>query len=247
MSLRSIRIVLTRPLYGGNVGAVCRAMMNMGLEDLCVVKPTLGLDEGEVRKMALGAYPLYENRRTAETLREAVADCTVVAGASAREGLYRSHAKTIREWAPEFVAATADGTVALVFGPEDDGLNNEEIGLCNRLVEIPSTSAYRSLNLSQAVMVCAYELYLVGGDFELEGERSAVSTSDQRERMLDFWDRALRNTGFMDNDTGDHMMQGVRRIFSRGTLTDKDVRILMGIARQADWCATELKKYRDFT
>lgn len=247
MSLESIRIVLTRPLYGGNVGAVCRAMMNMGLSDLCIVSPTLELDEAEIRKMALSAYTIYEGRRTAETLRDAVAECTVVAGTSVREGLYRAHSRTIREWAPELVAAASSGTVALAFGPEDHGLTNEEIALCNRLIEIPSAPAYRSLNLAQAVLVCTYELFLAADRFEPEGERSAESTSGQRERMFGFWDQALRNVGFMTDDTAEHMMQGVRRILSRGTLTDRDVRILMGIARQMDWCAEELRKHREFS
>lgn len=246
MNLDSIRIVLTRPLYGGNVGSVCRAMMNMGLSDLAIVTPSLGLHELEVRKMSLHAVELYENRSDFKTLADAVADCHVVAGTTARGGLYRAHSQTIREWAPDLVASAQAGKVAIVFGPEDDGLNNDEIALCNRLIEIPSTERYRSLNLSQAVMICCYELYSASGEFEADPERSPEATSVQRERMYEFWEKALLNIGFMDNDTSDHMMQGVRRILSRGSLTDRDVRILMGIARQTDWVADELRKHRDF-
>ena len=246
MNLDNIRIVLTRPLYGGNVGSVCRAMMNMGLSDLAVVSPSLGLHEVEVRKMSLHAVELYHQRSDFQTLAEAVADCHVVAGATARGGLYRAHSRTLRAWAPELIASAQAGKVAVVFGPEDHGLTNEEVALCNRLIEIPSTERYRSINLAQAVMICCYELYTAADLFQPDPERSPEATSVQRERMYGFWEKALLNIGFMDADTSEHMMQGVRRILSRGSLTDRDVRILMGIARQADWVADELRKHRDF-
>ena len=246
MNLENIRIVLTRPLYGGNVGSVCRAMMNMGLSDLAIVSPSLGLYEVEVRKMSLHAVELYNKRSDFKTLAEAVADCHVVAGATARGGLYRAHSKTIRDWAPDLIASAQVGKVALVFGPEDDGLNNDEVALCNRLIEIPSTERYRSINLAQAVMICCYELYTAADLYEHDPERSPEATSIQRERMYEFWEKSLVNIGFMDDETSEHMMQGVRRILSRGGLTDRDVRILIGIARQADWVADELRKFRDF-
>jgi tRNA/rRNA methyltransferase len=247
MSLDHIRIVLSRPLYGGNVGAVCRAMMNMGLSDLAVVKPTLRLDEDEVQKMSLHAYALYQRRQEYPTLAEAVADCRVVAGTSARGGLYRAHCRTAREWAPELRASAEAGRVAVVFGPEDDGLRNDELVLCTRLIEIPSTERYRSLNLAQAVLICCYELYLASGEFIPADEASPEATSAARERMFSVWEAMLLNVGFMEADNAFHMMQGLRRILSRGALTDRDVRILMGIARQADWCASELRKYREFS
>lgn len=247
MSLDRIRIVLTRPLYGGNVGAACRAMMNMGIGELAVVAPTLPLDEDEVHKMALHAFGLYQQRTEYSTLAAAVADCHVVAGTSARGGLYRAHCRTAREWAPELLASASAGPVAVVFGPEDDGLRNDELMLCTRLIEIPSSPAYRSLNLAQAVLICCYELYLASGRFVPSDEASPEAASSARERMFAVWEAMLLHIGFMEPDNAFHMMQGVRRIFSRGTLTDRDVRILMGIARQADWCASELRKHRDFS
>jgi len=245
MPLDAFRIVLTRPLYGGNVGSVCRAMMNMGFSRLAVVEPTNPLDEVELRKMALSAVSIYENRSEHPTLADAVTDCHVVAGTSARLGMYRSHSRTLREWVPDMLRSAAAGPVALAFGPEDDGLSNDEIALCNRIIQIPTTDAYKSLNLSQAVLLCCYELYVGTESFEPTEESSREATSSERERMFEVWRHTLLNIGFMHDQTADHMMLGLRRILSRGILTDKDVRILMGIARQSNWNAEELKKRRE--
>ena len=244
MSLKKIRIVLTRPLYGGNVGSACRAMMNMGISDLAIVRPSHELHDIPIRKMSLHAYSIYENRSDFETLAGAVEDCHVVACTTARMGLYRAHARTMRQWAPEMLASAASAKTAIVFGPEDDGLKNEEIALCTRIIQLPSTAAYQSINMAQAVMICCYELYVATDTFEPVEEASPEATSQQRELMFEIWRKTLLRIGFMKDDTAEHMMLGVRRILSRGKLTDRDVRILMGIAKQADWCASEVDRIR---
>jgi tRNA/rRNA methyltransferase len=240
MGLENIRIVLARPLYGGNVGSVCRAMMNMGFSDLAVVPGPLDLFEEELRKMALGALPIYEQRSEFDSVAEAVADCGWVAGTSARTGFYRDQARPIREWVPRLLQGSETGKVALVFGPEDKGLRTEELALCTQMVQIPSSDAFPALNLAQAVMVCCYELFAATGQFVPSQETSPEATSEMRERMFDAWREALLGIGFMKEDKADHMMLGLRRILSRGTLTDADVRILLGIAKQASWCAGQL-------
>ena len=244
MNLHNIRIVLVRPLYGGNVGSVCRAMMNMGFSDLAIVRGKWELFEDDLRKMALGAISIYENRTEWNTLAEAVADCGLVAGTSARTGFYRDHARTIRDWTPKLLDEAQHNKVAIAFGPEDKGLKTEELALCTQIVQIPSTEEYAALNLAQAVMVCCYELYAATGAFEPSSEKSEEAPSAMRERMFAAWREALLANGFMKEDKADHMMLGLRRILSRGTLTDADVRILIGMAKQTLWCAEELEKER---
>ncbi len=240
--LDRVRVVLTRPLYGGNIGRVCRAMKNMGLSDLALVAPAATADEGECRKYALHAFDLYENRRRAGCLQEAVADCVLVAGTTAREGLYRSHARSPREWAPRLLAAASRGDpVALVFGPEDRGLENEDLALCTQIIQIPTSPAYASLNLAQAVLLCAYEMFLAADRFEPAGEASPEAPSHLRERMFQAWYDTLLTIGFMKEDKAAHMMMGLRRILSRGSLSENDVKILMGIAKQAGWCGRQLQ------
>lgn len=233
--MQNIRVVLVRPIYGGNVGSVCRAMMNMGLSDLAIAEPRDTFNEFDAIKWAYNARSIWDQREECPTLEEAVADCQLVAGTSVREGLYRRHAKTPREWAPLLLDAAHEGRIALVFGPEDSGLSNDDVAVCTQLIRIPSTDAYPSLNLSHAVMVCAYEIYLASGAVQERSEGSPEASSEIRERMFAMWQEALLHIGFMEEEKADHMMMAVRRILSRGKLTEIDARIMMGIARQMRW------------
>lgn len=240
MGLENVRVVLVSPLYGGNVGSVCRAMGNMGLSDLAIASPGT-IDMEEAVMMACAATEILEGRREFPTLAEAIADCGQVVGTTARLGLYRSHSQTPREIAPKLLDAADTGKVAFVFGREDNGLSNEELALCTQIVQIPSTPELTSLNLSQAVLVCCYELYLASGSFEPSEEKSPEAPSALRERMFELWLKALLDIGFMKDDKADHMMLGLRRILSRGKMTEDDVKIMMGIARQAIWASGEDK------
>lgn len=246
MGLGQIRVVLVEPLYGGNVGAVCRAMANNGLSHLSLVHPK-NLDLDEARKMACHAHHVLNGRNETDTLAEAIADCSLVVGTSAREGLYRQHARTPREWAPTIMEAAAQAPVALVFGREDKGLSNDELALCNRIIQIPTDPACSSLNLSQAVLICCYELFVLSGIYEPPIEKSLPATSKLRERMFAIWHDLLLDIGFMEPDKADHMMQGIRRLMGRGAQTEDDVRIMMGIARQTEWAVEHLHEKRGET
>ncbi len=243
--LENIRIVLVDPKYGGNIGAVCRVLMNMGITDLALVAPHNKLDWAEARKLAYHAEGLLEAHNVFQTLEEAVADCTVVAGTSARTGMYRDHAGLPREIAPVVIDSAAHHKAALVFGREDKGLFNEELAVCTHIINIPSSELYRSLNLSHAVMVCCYELFLLAGggsDYKPPEERSPEAGSAMRERLFETWSAMMLETGFCEEEKLGHMMLGLRRIFSRGKLTENDVRILLGLAKQSRWVAGELKR-----
>lgn len=235
MTLDAVRIVLVGPLYGGNVGSICRCMANMGLSDLVLVAPAPSLNHAEARMMAVAAGGLFERRREVATLAEAVGDCGLVMGTTVRPGLYRQHVKTPREWAPAILASAAQQKVALVFGRENSGLTNEELAICTNLIQIPSSPEYPSLNLSQAVLVCCYELFVASGTFEAPLEKSPECPTATREHMFKMWRAMLMEIGFMNDQQADHMMLGIRRIFSRAPLTTDDVNILMGIARQMEW------------
>lgn len=235
--LENIRIVLVGTLYSGNVGSVCRAMANMGISDLALAGPQICDDWQEAGRMAVHAGNILENRRETATLAEAVAECAFVVGTTARGGLYRQHVKTPREVAPELLRLAAHGKVALVFGREDKGLTNDEIGMCTHLIRIPVHPAYTSLNLAQAVLLCCYELYAALGTYEPPVEKSLPASAANKLKLTGLWRQMLMLIGFMKEDKADHMMQGVQRIFSRGVYTDDDVAIMMGVARQAEWAA----------
>ncbi len=241
MNLENIRIVLVGPLYGGNVGSVCRAMRNMGLHDLAIADPR-PLNMLEARMMSCHAEPLLRARQTFDTLAEAVADCGLVIGTSARRGLYRQHAKTPREWAPTVLEACEAGKVGLVFGREDKGLSNDELALCTHIVQIPTTDEATSINLAQSVMICCYELFVATGTYESPEEKTGEAPSVLRERMCGLWREMMLDIGFMEDDKADHMMMGLRRIMGRGVHTIDDVKIMMGIARQAQWASRNAEK-----
>jgi tRNA/rRNA methyltransferase len=115
---------------------------------------------------------------------------------------------------------------------------NEELALCTQIIRIPSDEGYPSLNVAQAVMVCCYEIFVASGTYEGPKEKSGEAPSALRERMFAMWRETLLEIGFMEMDKADHMMYGLRRILSRGTLSVDDVRIMMGIARQSRWAAS---------
>lgn len=232
----NIRIVLAAPIYGGNIGAICRAMANTGLCDLVIAAPR-EVNLQEARNMACSAWDIFERRREFPSLAEAVADCGLVVGTTARLGLYRAHALTPRAIAPRILKTAATSKVALVFGREDWGLSNEELAICTQLIQIPSDPGYSSLNLAQAVMICCYELYVAGGEFVPSREKTPEAPAHLRERMFEMWQESLLAIGFMKPDKAAHMMLGLRRILGRGPLTVDDVKILMGMARQTLWMA----------
>lgn len=236
--LDRIRVVCVNTLYGGNVGSICRAMMNCGLHRLTLVNPAPEIDrDPELRKMALKALSIYENRTTALSLAEAVADCGAVAVTSGIDGFHREQARGPRDWAPDLLEAAAHRPVALVFGAEDKGLCNDDLKLGTHWIRIPTDPAYSSLNLSQAVLLCAHELFLASGAWTPAVERSPPAPHAFRERMFEAWEQTLLSSGFCKPDKCPHMMMGLRRILSRGAITENDVKIMLGLARQCDWAA----------
>ena len=232
MPLNNIRVVLVRPRGAANVGAVARAMKNMGLRDLVLVHPAL-MKSFWAKAMAAHAEDVLHSVRRCNSIGDAVADCGLVVGTTCRGGLYREAAEAPRIAAPRVVAAAATNRVALVFGPEDHGLSNEDLKACQQLIAIPADPAYPSLNLAQAVMVCCYELRLA-----MAGEPQAtreLARAEQVDRMFEKLRAALRSIGFLHPDNPDHIMFAFRRILGRAELEARDVQILLGLARQIEW------------
>lgn len=233
-----VRVVLVSPLYAGNVGSVCRAMANMGFSELVLVAPRIeAADWPEADRLAVHAGGILEGMRTVSSFGEAIEGCIAVAGATARDGLYRQHIKLVRDVAPELAGIASRGKLALVLGREDNGLENDEIQACTHLLRIPSADAYRSLNLAQAAMVCMYELRMASFVPSLPDEKSPPASAGHRARLFEAWREAMLTTGFMKEDKADHMMQGFARIFSRGVKTEDDANIMLGVARQTLWAS----------
>lgn len=233
MSLEQVRIVLVRPQGAANIGAVARAMKNMGLKDLVLVAARAERSFW-ARAMAVHARDVLERTRTVATLGEAVGDCGLVVGTTCRGGVYRMPTGSARQLAPSIVASAGQNRVAIVFGPEDHGLSNEDLKWCHRLLTIPASAEYPSLNLAQAVMVVCYELFLAS----LEGQGQIEPRWAEAERVEFLFQRlkqAFLRIGFLHESNPDHILFALRRIFGRAGLEERDVKILLGLARQIEW------------
>ena len=235
--LSNIRIVMVRPRGSGNIGSVARAMKNFGGADLAIVG-TARTQSFWAKAMAVHGRDVLSEAKCYDTIRAAIADCTLVVGTTCRAGLYRAHSQSPREIAPSIAAAAKQGKIALVFGPEDHGLSNKDLEHCQLLVDIPSHPDYRSLNVAQAAVVCLYELYVAtlttGADDTIQR-----AEAESIERLFDIMRHALLKIGFLDSENPEHMLLAFRRIFGRAGLEDKDVRILTGMFRQIEWYAKE--------
>ena len=258
MGLERIRIVLVRPQHAGNVGAAARAMKNMGLERLVLVAPQRW-DPAQATTMAVHAADVLAHLRQVESLAAAIADCGLVVGTSGRTTAAQLGALPPRTLAPEIVAASAANDVALVFGPEDHGLSNDDLACCQRVVSIPTAAAYGSLNLAQAVVVCVYELLLAAGGADSGGATASAgvaptgtaATADgtrtlaanaRLELMYAKLETALCAIGFLHRDTAAPMMRALRRTLGRAALDEQEASVFLGLARQIAWAAAERQK-----
>ncbi|MFQ5684249.1 MAG: RNA methyltransferase [Candidatus Binatia bacterium] len=233
--LKNIRIVLVHPRGSGNIGSVARAMKNMGVKDLAIVGG-VRTKSFWARAMAVHAGAILKAARRYNTLREAVADCILVVGTTRRSGLYRSHSRFVREVAPEIIAASRSGTTALVFGPEDHGLSNQDLKYCQWLMTIPSHPDYPSMNVAQAVVICVYEMFLAARR-KVPRKKILRAPAESVERLFDRMKYSLLKIGFLDSQNPEHILLALRRVLGRAGLEEKDVHILIGLFRQIEWYA----------
>lgn len=241
MGLENISIVLVRPLYAGNIGAAARALKNMALERLVLVAPAAALDE-EARRMAAGAGDLLERAEIYRSLEEAIVDSNYVIGTTARRGLLRGLALPPRDFARKIISLSERNEISILFGPEDRGLSNREIALCQQLITIPANPRFNSLNLAQAVLLVCYELYLAAAEPAAPSLR--LASLRQLEPMYQHLKEALLEIGFLDPNNPERIMYAIRRFLGRAGLEERDVRIIRGISRQIKWLAQTCGKGR---
>jgi tRNA (cytidine32/uridine32-2'-O)-methyltransferase len=253
--LDSIAIVLVGTQHPGNIGSTARAMKTMGLTDLRLVAPEQFPDI-QAHAMAAGADDLMENARLFDRLEDAVADCRLALGCTARR-----RGVPLPEYAPREAAAllldsTDAGTVALVFGRERNGLTNEELQRCQAAVHIPANPDYSSLNLSQAVQVLCYELRVSALARQAGGSdapaaspqpsplgamlerRNAMATQGQVEHFFGHLDQTLHDIDFHKGRSPDVVMQRLRRVFLRAAVDERELRVLHGILADAQRMAS---------
>jgi TrmH family RNA methyltransferase len=225
-----IRIVLVDPNHPGNIGAVARAMKNMGLTELHLVRPRF-FPNSDATARASGADDVLDAARVHETFEMAIADCGLVVGTSARQRHLQWELVEPRAAGPDIVSASATGNVAVVFGSERIGLTNDELERCNLLVTIPSNPEYRSLNLAMAVQVMAYEIWLNArpGADPLEPRNPPLASASEMTRLYEHLEQVLEYIDFPDRTGGGHLMTRLKRLFNRAQLDQNEMNIMRGI------------------
>lgn len=233
MGFPDVGVVLVRPARAGNLAAACRAMKNMGLRDLRLVEPPPELSEPAARALAYGAFDVIEGARSHETLLAAVADAGFVVATSSRADL---RALTPRALAAECAARARGGRTALVFGPERSGLTADELRLCHATVRIPTDpGGHSSLNLAQAVLIVAYELFLARGSACAPPDRPAPANVGEMEAALGELRSALLAVGYLNPANPEAILAELRGLLARAGPTSRELGLLRGVARQVSW------------
>ncbi len=231
-ALANIRIVLCRPTHPGNIGAVARAMKTMGLVRLALVGPKR-FPAPEAAALAADAGDVLDRAVVLPSLAEAVRDCRLVVGCSARPRRIGWPTLTPAEGAHRLIESAVTGTVALVFGQERTGLTNEELDRCHAVVTIPANPEYPSLNLASAVQILAYELRqraFAGEPNAGEGEPAGKPvTQDQLDLLYQHLEEVLVEIRFLDPANPRLLMRRLKRLFNRAGLDQNELNILRGI------------------
>lgn len=224
-----IRIVLVDTSLARNIGSAARAMKTMGLDDLRLVRPQQ-FPHAEATALAAGAVDLLDRARVCGGIPEAVSDCGLVLGASARPRNAHWQVLDAREAAARAVDVAAGSPVAILFGNERNGLSNDDLALCHALVSIPANPAYESLNLAQAVQVVCYELRMAQGVQPRRLERDVPpATADEVARLHEHLARVLDAVGFTDARNAPHVLAKLQRLLGRAGPDQEEVQVLRGI------------------
>ena len=230
VNLDNIRIVLVEPQVPGNVGAVARAVKSMGITRIVLVKPWF-YNHSQARYMAHGSEDVLDNAIVVDELSEAVAGSVLTVGTTRRKR-HNTPFMNPRQAAGEILESSPVGPVSILFGREDKGLTNNELKCCQLFVKIPSSEAQPSLNLSQAVMVIAYEIFstvFTGEELSLD-----LAPSEELDRMYDHLIKSLATLGLKQWNNGDNYMKSLRRVFSRTKLERRDVSTIHKLCGEID-------------
>ena len=229
--LNTVKVVLVGTTHPGNIGAAARAIKNMGIFNLALVKPKeFPSDIAIYRSKA--AKDILENAEIYETLKDAIAGCKLIVGTSARARSVPWPVFNPRDAAEEMRKISKQGNVAIVFGREDRGLTNDELGLCNFHVHIPSDPKYSSLNLSQAVQILAYEIRLAYSRDEVISEVKwdvDLANNEQTERLIDHMEELMQDVEFYDVENPRKLLLRVRRFFKRSKIDVMEANIFRGL------------------
>ena len=237
--LSQIKIVLVETTHPGNFGAAARAMKNMGLSNLCLVNPQ-HFPNADATSRAAGADDILGRAQIVTSLNEAVADCQLIVGCSARSRTISWPEISPRTCAEHCLNQAPNAVTALLFGRENSGLKNHEMDLCHYLLRIPCNENFSSLNVSAAVQIICYELFMAHNSADQSQHKLdklantlPLATGEQMDLFFNHLHQTLIDIGFMHPDKSKSIMRRMRRIYNRTQLDTKELDILRGILRMS--------------
>ena len=232
---KNISIVLYKPKYAGNIGSVARAAKNMGISNIIVVGTT-GFDREEMQQRSTHlASDVLDQIQYYESIDEALGSFNYIVGTTARLGKARGPFIAPRAVAKDIADISQKNKVALLFGPEDTGLANEELRLCHAVVTIPTSREFTSLNLSHAVMILCYEIFTASSAATtIATARPKLAQSNELEGMYKQIETLLAEIEFINPENPDYWMMHLRRFFSRAGLLSREAGLIRGICRKLE-------------
>jgi tRNA/rRNA methyltransferase len=241
VNFNNISIVLHHPRHPENIGAAARSMCNMGLSQLVVVNPKNYIVNKVLKLATHVAADIVKNIKFYEDLKQALSGYNYVVGTTARLGGERQVVNSPTKLAEKLIPISAKNRIAIIFGPEDRGLSNEDIRLCHLLVNIP-TAEFSSLNLAQAVMIICFEIFSAGRK-ENEDFVPRLANRHELDGMYDQLKGILVKISYINHENPDYWMNKLRYFFTRMQLRAREVSIIRGICRQIEWYGK--KRYED--
>ena len=233
-----IRIILVEPAGERNIGSIARVMRNMELNQLVIVNPRCDYLSEEAQIMAVHGVEVLKKAQVVDSLPTALQGCNRAIATTARPRGIPTKLETPRQAIPWLM----DDHIfsALIFGPEDRGLSNQELSYAQRFICISANPDYPSLNLAQAVGVCAYELYQHYQSRE-ENQKIAAETAEklatisELEGYYQHLESVLLKINYIYPHTASNKMEKLRRIINRTNLKSQELALLRGILRQVEW------------
>lgn len=225
-------IILVRPEKIRNIGQTARAIKNFGFTNLRIISPPAG-NMREAYENAVNAKDIIDKREIYNNIEDATRDLNILIGTTSRAQELPMSPTNLAE----YILSKPELKYGILFGTEFRGLSNEELSLCHKVVSIPTSELYPSLNLSHAICIICYELRkaFVSNEYIKYIQNEPLASISEIENLLAHAKETLKNIGFLKEDAPGHLIPILRRFASNIEITSKDIRILRGILRQIDW------------
>ena len=237
-TIEGVKIVLVEPAGERNIGSIARVMRNMGLSQLTIVNPRCDYLSEEAQIMAVHGLEVLKKAEIVDYLPKALQECHRAIATTARPRGIPTELETPRQGIPWLLDKNI--TSALIFGPEDRGLSNQELSYAQRFICIEANPEYPSLNLAQAVGICCYEIYhyyqsLTNEEKTTSETAEELATIEQLEGYYQHLESVLLKINYIYPHTAANKMEKLRRIINRANLNSQELALLRGILRQGEW------------